>query len=242
MLGDTLRRLKARSKGRSTPRCALPSGHSCAGGWHLKWEHGWKSAYERCGARQASVERIFEAKTFATFEAGREDAALDAMQRFARLEATRVVLAAPRSELSGLIPKVTTGCGKTHLLMAAKAELEASGHWVCLVDCARWQRARWGDEGAAVRESWAKCDVLLVDHLGREMDDERGLAGQLSRVIDQRVDRPLAVATDLCRGELVRRYGEAFASRLYEGALVPELDGRDYRQKNSGAAGAPPFT
>jgi hypothetical protein len=225
-----LRQLRAQSVGRQAPRCELPQGHSCVGGWHLKWRDGWKVAYAHCAAPRATLERIFEAQTFATFEAGREDAALAAMRALVAGEARKVLLAAPASEYSGLIPKVTTGCGKTHLLRAAKAELEAAGQWVSYVDCAQWQRARWGDEGAPVRDTWIRCDTLLVDHLGREMDDEKGLSRQLAVVLDERGDKALAVASDLCRGELVRRYGEGFASRLYGGALVPELHGKDYRE------------
>lgn len=174
---------------------------------------------------------MFEAQTFATFEAGREDAALEAMRRFAAGEIRSVVLVAPASEHSGLIPKVTTGCGKTHLLMAARAELEAAGRFVCLVDCQQWRRARWDEGGSQVRDSWVRCDVLLVDHLGREMDDERGLAHQLATVIDQRGEKAIAVASDLCRLEIARRYGDSFASRLFGGAVVPELNGGDYRAR-----------
>lgn len=234
-VSDLLRQLRAQSKGRPSPPCKLPDRHSCVGGWHLKWRDGWKVAYERCAAPRAAIERIFEAQTFATFDGGREDAARDAMLALCRGEVKRVVLAAPASELSGLIPKVTTGCGKTHLLRAAKAELEAAGKWAYYVDCYQWQRARWSDEGSAVREQWLRCDVLLIDHLGSEMEDERGVARQLAAVLDQRGDRALAVATSLSRQELVRRYREDFVSRLYAGALVPELNGRDYREKNGGA-------
>jgi chromosomal replication initiation ATPase DnaA len=226
-----MRDLKAQSKGRQAPRCELPKGHSCSGGWHTRWANGWKVAYERCAAPREHLERIFEAQTFEGFEAGREDAALAAVRSFAAGEVRKVLLVAPASELSGLIPKVTTGCGKTHLLRAARAELESAGKWVNLVDCQQWREARWSDEGSPVRDSWVRCDVLLVDHLGREMDSDKGLARQLAAVLDQRGDKALAVASDLCRGELVRRYGEAFASRLYGGALVPALEGKDYRAR-----------
>lgn len=235
-----MRQLRAQSRGRTSPRCELPAGHSCVGGWHLKWRNGWKEAYERCTATRRTLERIFEAQTFSTFEAGREDAARDAMVALAAGEARKVLLIAPPDERSGLLSKVTTGCGKTHLLRAAKAEIEAAGLWCCYVDCGQWRRARWSDEGTASSDNWKRCDVLLVDHLGREMEDERGLAAQLVAVLDARGDKALAVASDLSRGALVNRYGEAFVSRLYGGAVVPVLEGRDYRGESGGAASTPP--
>lgn len=235
MIDQLLSQLRARSKGRREKPCELPNGHSCVGGMHLKWRDGWKVAYERCDRPRRLVERIFGPYTFDAFEAGREDAARDAMLALARSEVRKVLLVAPASEHSGLIPRITTGCGKTHLLRAAQAELEGSGKWVVYLDCYQWQRAKWSDEGGAARDSWARCDVLLVDHLGREQEGDESVAKQLEAVLDQRGEAAMALASDLCRGELVRRYGQRFVSRLWGGAVVPELNGEDYRQKKSGA-------
>lgn len=229
MINDLLSQLRVQSRGRQSPRCELPGGHSCAGGWHIKWSAGWKTAYERCAQPRRALERIFEAQTFDTFEAGREDAALASMRRFAAGEVSRVVLAAPPSDVSALIPRVTTGSGKTHLLRAARAQLEAAGRWVVYLDCYQWQHAKWSDEGATQRDSWLRCDVLLLDHLGREREGRDGLGPVLEAIVDQRGEKALAVASDLSRGGLVRRYGEGFVSRLWGGAEVPEVVGRDYR-------------
>lgn len=220
-LGELVSRLRVSNVAGA---CELPQHHACVGGWHVRWSNGWKTRYERCTrADKVVASRL----TFESFQREREPLAYDAMQRFASGELQRVVLLPTRQDgASGLWAASSTGCGKTHLLRAAEAAMQG---WRLYVDCYKWQRARWSDGGAQLRDSWLHCDVLLVDHLGKEQEGEGSVASVLEQVIDERGDKALALATDLSRAEIETRYGKAFASRLFAGAAVPELRGEDYR-------------
>lgn len=75
-----------------------------------------------------------------------------------------------------------------------------------------------------------ECDLLVLDDLGREKISEFILQ-EFQRIIDWRYREmlPIAVATNLPRGDIADRYGEHTSSRWTESCDVVEIHGPDYR-------------
>ena len=212
-MADLLADLIASLRGPTTRQgCALPPKHSCVGGWHLRWRDGIKTAYERCGRAAFEAPTDGEA-TFATFDASREPEAVDAMKRLASGEARKVALL-PAT------PGGAPGCGKTHLMRAAMAELQRAGKW-CV-----WLDGDWKDTDAYPR--WLKCDALFIDNVGREgVEDGKLVSSVLCELLD---DRKGATALSSNLGlEQFRRYSVELKSRV-EGMERPKLNGVDYRR------------
>jgi DNA replication protein DnaC len=227
--------------------CDLPGGHHCSGTWHWRDDGGAGSAYERCPRaverrRQAAAAQVPGEQTFETFEALLEPDGFRAARRWAAdCGAGEAPLALLRT---GSRPN--TGCGKSHLLRAAARELTRAGRWVELATA--WDltaavrgRALYDAAERAAAEvaakRWIACEALLLDDLGQEETAPAPTAGFLIGLLEERAGRQgrgarsLAFATNLTEPELTQRYGAALASRLLAGALVPDLQGRDYRRR-----------
>lgn len=224
--------------------CDLPGGHHCSGSWHWRDDGGAGSAYERCPRaveqrRQAAATQLPGEQTFEAFEALLEPDGFRAAQNWAAacgagdLRLTRLALLRTGS-------RPNTGCGKTHLLRAAARELTRAGRWVELATA--WDltaavrgRALYDATERAAAEvaakRWIACEVLLLDDLGQEETAAAPTAGFLIGLLEGRGARSLAFATNLTEPELTQRYGAALVSRLLGGALVPALQGRDYRRR-----------
>lgn len=74
------------------------------------------------------------------------------------------------------------------------------------------------------------CDLLVLDDLGREKISDFILQ-EFQRIIDWRYREvlPIAVATNLPRGDIATRYGEHTSSRWTGSCEVVEIHGPDYR-------------
>lgn len=226
--------------------CELPARHHCSGSWHWRDDGGAGSAYERCPReverrRQAAAGQLPGEQTFEAFEALLEPDGFRAARRWAAAGgAARLALLRTGS-------RPNTGCGKTHLLRAAARELTRAGRSVELVTA--WAlaaavrgRALYAAAERAAAESavqrWAACDILLLDDLGQEESAPAPTAGFLIGLLDERELRGaggLAFASNLAEPELAQRYGAPLVSRLLGGALVPALQGRDYRRRQERA-------
>jgi len=221
--------------------CDLPGRHHCSGSWHWRDDGGAGSAYERCPRaverrRQAAAAHVPGEQTFETFEALLEPDGFRAARHWAAdCGAGEARLALLRS---GSRPN--TGCGKTHLLRAAARELTRAGRWVELATA--WDltaavrgRALYDAAERAAAEvaakRWIACEVLLLDDLGQEETAPAPTAGFVIGLLEGRGARSLAFATNLTEPELTQRYGAALVSRLLGGALLPALQGRDYRRR-----------
>ncbi|HZF10704.1 MAG TPA: hypothetical protein VFE33_18100 [Thermoanaerobaculia bacterium] len=237
---------QAREAGEATEPapCVLPPGHDCMGGWHLRPDGGWGTAYGRCPRWQArraetAAREVAGEQTFESFEGLREPAAF---------QAARAWVAAGRAgsgTLALLRPEAldtNTGCGKTHLLRAAARELVRGGRQVELATALALTAVMRGrglydnaerSEADLVARRWSQADVLLLDDLGQEESAGPATAGFLVGLLDQREGRPLGWSTNLSESGLRRRYGAPLVSRLLSGALTPVLLGRDYRLKPS---------
>ena len=75
-----------------------------------------------------------------------------------------------------------------------------------------------------------RCDLLVLDDLGREKISEFVLQ-ELQRIIDYRYRQmlPIAVASNMKRGEIASVYGEHTISRWLHSCEVIGLKGADYR-------------
>jgi len=223
--------------------CALPAGHSCTGGWHLRPDGGMGTAYGRCPRSQrrrgeAAARAVPGEQTFESFERLREPAAF---------QAARAWVAACRAGGAGTLAlrrpealDVNTGCGKTHLLRAAARELARGGLWVELATAleltavvrgrALYDSAERAEAGTFAKR-WSQADVLVLDDLGQEESAGPATAGFLVGLLDLREGRPLAWSTNLSEAGLLQRYGAPLVSRLLCGAMAPTLIGRDYRRR-----------
>ena len=74
------------------------------------------------------------------------------------------------------------------------------------------------------------CDLLVLDDLGREKITEFILQ-EFQRIIDWRYREmlPIAIATNLQRGDIADRYGEHTSSRWTGSCEVVDVRGPDYR-------------
>jgi len=74
------------------------------------------------------------------------------------------------------------------------------------------------------------CNLLILDDLGREKITDFILQ-EFQRIIDWRYREmlPIAVATNLQRGDIAARYGEHTSSRWTESCEVVDVRGPDYR-------------
>lgn len=182
---------------------------------------GVKVAVERCrGSKKPPPDSHY---SFATFEGAREPQALEAMKLLSEGNALRVALLP-----AGNLP--APGCGKTHLLRAAMARLQAELEWCVLID-GNWSGVNY--------KSLQRCDALFVDHLGRETQAEaQHVANTLCKLLDER-KLITCVASSMPLMQLRARYGPELESRL-RGMQRPILIGADYRAAGMKLGADPP--
>lgn len=186
----------------------------------MRWVDGIKVAYERCSGFKVDETSAYSLESF---DASREPEAHAAMLRLASDQLMRCALLP-----AGPVPAV--GCGKTHLLRAAMAKLQAEGYWCVLLEgheIARQADTQWGN--------WSKCEALFLDHLGRDQESHDGrrppdsyVGSLLVRLLDER-KLITCVASSMPMMQLRAKYGPELASRL-EGMHRPKLKGEDYRR------------
>jgi DNA replication protein DnaC len=246
-LGELLAAIERRPSGRDgaasstqrePERCALPPGHSCSGGWHVRPDSGAGTAYGRCPRwraerAEAAARELPGVQTFDSFERFREPAAFNAVRSW--VDSCRN----PSDPAGKLALLRHTGCGKTHLLRAATRELTRSGRWVELATALELTAVVRGralydsferSEAEIQAKRWSRADVLIVDGLGLEETAGPATAGFLVGLLEQREGRSLGFSSNLGEAGLESRYGAPLASRLLAGTAVPALRGMDYRK------------
>ena len=122
-----------------------------------------------------------------------------------------------------------TGTGKTHLacgLLRHVLEKGGTGQYTTVMDMLGRIKATFGGAGeteAAVIDDLTKCDLLVIDEVGRSLDSNYEVA-QFFRVLDKRYQwqKPTVLATNLTQPKLREFLGDAVVDRLREagGALL----------------------
>jgi len=91
-------------------------------------------------------------------------------------------------------------------------------------------------EGQVV-ERCMRCDLLLLDDIGREKVNDF-IGQEFQRIIDYRwrMKRTTAIATNMSRTQIAAKYGAHTASRLADACEFVDVKGDDYRiKRNKGA-------
>lgn len=138
------------------------------------------------------------------------------------------------------------GTGKTMLACAAALRCMRAGMSVRFVVATKLldELREFGDRQRAMLESLAKCDLLVVDDLGKEGASTPRAAEKLFDLFNDRYNaqtlaepKPLLVTSNFPRGEVAARVsqggaGVAIASRLREITESVLMDGDDRRISN----------
>jgi DNA replication protein DnaC len=212
------------------------------------------AGYEPCGCEGARAERAAElAREEADRLREREESRLRAYRRagvrprFERAESPLAegVLAGVRRGRGAYVCG-PVGTGKTHLASAvARMAVDArmSVRVTDMPGILASLRATFGTSRTEgdVLGSLSRCDLLVVDDLGKEPPTDWALS-QVFRVVNDRYEtmRPMVVTTQYGRKELIGRLGRdgdpgtalAIVSRLRETCDRVELTGRDRRIEN----------
>lgn len=122
-----------------------------------------------------------------------------------------------------------TGTGKTHLacgLLRHVIEKGGTGQYTTVMDMLGRIKATFSGKGETetdVIDELTKCDLLVIDEVGRSLDSNYEVA-QFFRVLDKRYQwqKPTVLATNLTQPKLREFLGDAVVDRLREagGALL----------------------
>ena len=127
----------------------------------------------------------------------------------------------------------TSGNGKTHAAYAVGWEASADGANVCAWTMADLNEALRpsGTDPDGVYRRVERCDLLIIDDLGREKMTEWTVE-TLQRILDARLrdNKRLIVTTNLTGKDLVVRYGGPVADRLKAGLTHVEVVGQSQRE------------
>lgn len=144
------------------------------------------------------------------------------------------------SQRRNIILHGSVGVGKSHLVVGlAKKLIQA---WtipiwfISILDLLAKIKATFGDYPVAttqdVLSALSNEPILIIDDLARESDNNLPwVREQLFYIIDNRIKRelPTLVTTNLAPSDLAVRYEEPIISRLFQGALILRIEGKDYR-------------
>ncbi len=190
---------------------------------------------------QSGMKPRFLSRTFANFQcdtAGRTKA-----YRAAKEYADN--FAAHRANGDGLYIEGTFGTGKTHLAAAIAIQLMEQGHSVIFRtadDLLREIKATFDESGREeqkVMERLKKCDLLVIDDIGKEQATDWSTA-QLYAIINDRYEsqKPLVITTNFNENDLIavespKGVGEhrirAILSRLHEICGLMTMNWQDWR-------------
>ena len=129
-----------------------------------------------------------------------------------------------------------TGLGKTHLSTAVACAVIEGGYSV-LYDTAHnivfdfnYDQFKSKPEEELRSEKYLSCDLLLLDDLGTEVQTKH-TASYLYNLINTRMNRGKStiVSTNLTPNELLERYGDRLASRLFGEYELVLFRGKDIR-------------
>ena len=216
---------------RACPHCGAaldPLGAALAG------RVAWISAAP-CPCEGAAREREAEA---------RRRAALAAKEEAARPEFAEYIASFAGNGGAGLYIHGGVGAGKTHSASAMARLFAEAGYDVAfttakgMLERVKATFDEGGTEAAVAR--YAKCDVLVLDDLGKE-DATEWSVGTVFSVLDARYEdmRPTIVTSNYAPGALADRLArrgervtaEAIASRISQTCRPVYLGGRDRRRR-----------
>jgi len=244
--------------------CELPEGFVCQHGRHWRIDdNGTRIGEAKCGnyeqnvvlARAKEIEnqlarRDGGVKSFENFDASREPLAFSSCRKWARRHFPSLArgpgpreIVTPRGDRLVLVRSSESeasnaGCGKSHLLTAARLNLARRDiwvSWISRVDLGQSVNGMYSShteasgQSLAAFEGWVKNDVVIIDDLGHETSTPEKTSKILCELIDDRGNKPMAAASNLTRQQIEQRYGAATASRLLKASTVIEMNGGDFR-------------
>ncbi len=133
-----------------------------------------------------------------------------------------------------------TGLGKTHLSTSLARTVIEKGYSV-LYDTAHnvvfdfnYDQFKSKPEEELRSEKYLDCDLLLLDDLGTEVQTKH-TNSYLYNLINTRMNRgkTTLISTNLTPNELLERYGDRLASRLFGEYEILLFRGKDIRLKNT---------
>lgn len=190
---------------------------------------------------QSGMKPRFLSRTFENFQ--RDTAGRTKAYRAAKEYADN--FAAHRANGDGLYIEGTFGTGKTHLAAAIAIQLMEQGHSVIFRtadDLLREIKATFDDSGREeqkVMDRLKKCDLLVIDDIGKEQATDWSTA-QLYAIINDRYEsqKPLVITTNFNENDLIavespKGVGEhrirAILSRLHEICGLMTMNWQDWR-------------
>lgn len=132
-----------------------------------------------------------------------------------------------------------TGLGKTHLSTSIAKMVIDKGYDVLytttheLFSVFENERFRgYGAEEARKSDRYFECDLLIIDDLGTELANSFSVSC-LYNIINTRYNKglPVIINTNLRREEIVSRYSDRIASRLFGEYIVLAFYGEDIRKQ-----------
>ncbi len=132
-----------------------------------------------------------------------------------------------------------TGLGKTHLSSAiAKTAIEKGNdvYYTSAVSLvADFEAEQFGGEHlrrGELTDKYFDCDLLIIDDLGAEMSNQFTISC-LYNLINVRINRkaPIIISTNLTQNELLKKYNERIASRIFGEFKILPFTGSDVRMQ-----------
>lgn len=138
---------------------------------------------------------------------------------------------------NGIYMSGGTGLGKTHLSLAIADAVIRKGHSVIYGSAPELlrvlEREFYGRSDGDTMDTLTKCDLLILDDLGAEMEKQQ-YTSLVYELINARVSRnlPMVVSSNLSVTELQQRYHDRICSRLFSFEMLMFI-GADVRRKIS---------
>lgn len=115
-----------------------------------------------------------------------------------------------------------TGLGKTHLSSAVARKVIEKGYDVLyvtaieLVSAFETEQFGKGVEHGELTDKFLECDLLIIDDLGTELGGQFTLS-TLYNVLNIRINKkmPTVISTNYNQQELLKKYGDRIASRIF---------------------------
>lgn len=135
----------------------------------------------------------------------------------------------------GILMSGQTGLGKTHLSLAIADAVIKKGYSV--VYCStpeilrELEKQYYGRDDGNTMDSLTKCDLLILDDLGAEME-KPVYTSLLYELINSRISRglPMIINSNCSAGELRTRYQDRISSRIFSYEVLMFF-GQDVRRK-----------
>ena len=138
---------------------------------------------------------------------------------------------------NGIYMSGGTGLGKTHLSLAIADAVIRKGHSVIYGSAPELlrvlEREFYGRSDGDTMDTLTKCDLLILDDLGAEMEKQQ-YTSLVYELVNARVSRnlPMVVSSNLSVTELQQRYHDRICSRLFSFEMLMFI-GADVRRKIS---------